>query len=162
MSDFEGKEISSVFGAGWSLSTDSLIGGKSTARFQLVQNGAQNSKGSLLVAGKIDDKAQSRWGGVSFSPGVAPFVPTNLSSKKVVSFWSKGDGKTYAVMLFFQKLGFRPSIQTFTAGKEWTLHRFALRDFDGCDGSDILAVFFGGGPDAGDFSFQVDTVRFEE
>ncbi len=88
-------------------------------------------------------------------------APVDLSRKKAISFQAKGDGKSCFVMLFFQKRGFQPSIQTFVAGQEWMQHRFKIEEFDGCDGRDIMGVFFGGGTESGDFRLQIDEVRFE-
>jgi len=51
ISDFEGKNISSNFGTGWSISTDSMIGGKSDAEYRWENEGAQGSKGSLFITG---------------------------------------------------------------------------------------------------------------
>ena len=81
-------------------------------------------------------------------------APANLSAKKALRFWAKGDGKPASIMLFFQANGFEP-------GKEWKRYRFDLLDFDGCDGSGLMGVFFGGSIEPGPFSFQIDDVRFE-
>jgi hypothetical protein len=34
-----------------------------------------------------------------YFPGPAPMQPANLSSKKEISFWAKGDGKSYALVV---------------------------------------------------------------
>ena len=47
VSDFDGEKIQSAFGSGWSISTDSFVGGKSKASTQLVAGGAEGSKGAL-------------------------------------------------------------------------------------------------------------------
>ena len=52
-------------------------------------------------------------------------------------------------------------VHQFSAGKEWKQYHFAIKDFSGCDGRDIMAVFFGGSPEPGEFAFQLDDVRFE-
>jgi hypothetical protein len=88
-------------------------------------------------------------------------TPANLSAKKTVSFWVRGDGKPYTVMIFTQSRGFQPSFKQFVATPEWTQQRFNLSSFDGCDGSDIMGLFFGGGGQVGPFEFQIDDVRFE-
>lgn len=162
VSDFEGQELKSEFGAGWSISSDSLVGGKSSAESKIAAPGAGDSQGALLITGTIEDRPQPRWAGMMFSPGEAMFSAANLSAKKSISFSAKGDGKTYLVMLFFQRKGFQPSILTFVAGSEWKQHRFALRDFSGCEGTDIVGLFFGAGSDAGPFALQIDDVRFEK
>ncbi len=161
VSDFEGETAKSAFGSGWAISTDSLVGGKSKAEFEIVSGGAGKSKGSLMVRGTIDDRPQPRWAGAMFSPGAAPFAPANLSAKKAIAFWAKGDGKSCSIMVFAQSNGYRPATKTFVAGKEWEQHRFALADFEGCDAAGLMGVFFGGGAETGKFEFQIDDVRFE-
>jgi imidazolonepropionase-like amidohydrolase len=161
VSDFENDTVETAFGSGWMVSTDRFVGGKSQATFTVVPGGARGSKGSLRIAGTIDDKPQSRWAGVLFSPGPAPMAPANLSANRAVSFWAKGDGKTFSVMLFFQARGFTPSVQSFVATADWQQHRYLLKDFDGCDGNGLMGLFFGGGAEAGPFELQIDDVRFD-
>ena len=161
VSDFEGKELTVAFGAGWMSSTDSYVGGSSRTEFKLTEGGANGSKGSMLIAGEIEDRPQPRWAGAIFYPGAAPMSPVNLSGKKAVSFRVKGDGKQYTVMIFSQSRGFQPSFKVFVTGDEWKQHRFELSAFDGCDGSDIMGLFFGGGADVGKFQFLIDDVRFD-
>jgi imidazolonepropionase-like amidohydrolase len=161
VSDFEGDAPRSAFGSGWSVSTDSFVGGKSKAELKVVPGGAGGSKGSLRIEGTIDDRPQPRWAGALFSPGRAPMAPANLSAKKAISFWAKGDGQTYSLMLFTQSGGFAPATREFVAGEDWSKHRFALKDFNGSDGSGLMGVFLGGGSRTGPFRLQVDDVRFE-
>jgi imidazolonepropionase-like amidohydrolase len=160
VSDFEGKSPTVNFGRGWSVSTDSLIGGKSKAEFKLVNGGARGSKGSLQISGTIDGKSQYRWAGAMFSPGATPMSPVNLSSKHKLAFWANGAGRPASVMIFFQANGYRPATRSFEIGKEWKQHKFDLTEFDGCDGSGIMGVFIGG-TEPGPFSLQVDEVQFE-
>jgi hypothetical protein len=94
-----------------------------------------------------------------FSPGQQPFTPANLSSKKEVRFWAKGDGKTYRVMIFAESRGYMPLMRTFVAGSEWAEHVFPLSAFGGIDGKDVMALIFSGGPQPGPFAFQIDGVR---
>ena len=63
-------------------------------------------------------------------------------------------------MLFFQANGFVPAVKRFKPDREWKRYPFELNDFNGCDGSGIMGVFFGGG-EPGTFEFQIDEVRFE-
>ena len=95
-----------------------------------------------------------------FSPGAAEMTPANLSSKKEISFWAKGDGKTYRIMFFATSHGFQPATRSFITGPEWKQFTFQISEFDGMDGSDLMGIFFGGGPGPGRFVFQIDDVRF--
>ncbi len=160
ISDFDGEKITSQFGAGWAISTDAMIGGKSTADFKIVAGGALGSKGSLLITGEIAGGGYVRWAGAFFSPGSTMMAPANLSSKKSISFWAKGDGKTYSVMVFAQSLGYMPAMKTFVAGPEWQEFEFSFQSLR-IDGSDITGIFIGGSQELGPFSLQVDEVRLK-
>jgi len=161
VSDFEDNTATTRFGSGWSVSTDSIIGGKSKAEFKIAPEGASGSKKSLQVTGTVEGKTPNRWAGAMFSPGAQPMAPANLSAKKAISFWAKGDGKPASLMLFFQAKGFTPAMKHFEPGKEWKHYQFDLNDFDGCDGSGLIGIFFGGSIDPGPFAFQIDEVRFD-
>jgi imidazolonepropionase-like amidohydrolase len=161
VSDFEGGKVTSNFGSGWSVSTDSYVGGKSKAEFAVVEGGANKSKGSMRISGTIEDRPQPRWAGAIFFPGKAPMAPADLSTRKAITFWARGEGKPCSIMVFAQSRGFAPSTQGFQPGKEWTRHRFELKDFDGSDGRGILGVFLGSGDQVGPFELWIDDVRFE-
>jgi imidazolonepropionase-like amidohydrolase len=159
VSDFEEGKPAARFGAGWAVSTDSLAGGKSSAAFKVVEGGAQGSKGSLLIEGEVIAGGPATWAGAIFYPGPAPMAPANLSAKKEIIFWAKGDGRTYSVMLFAPSRSFRPLAQTFVAAPEWKEFVFPLARFEGFDGRDLAGLFIGAGPPAGKFALQIDDVR---
>jgi len=161
VSDFEDGKVSARFGAGWQVSTDSLRGGKSKASFKVVENGAQKSKGALLIEGEVDAGLPYAWAGAIFFPGEALMSPADLSSKKQVSFWAKADGRTYSVMLFAPSKFFAPIIQTFVPDAEWKQFTFKLAQFDGYDGHDLAGLFIGAGLPAGKFALQIDDVLFQ-
>jgi imidazolonepropionase-like amidohydrolase len=162
ISDFEGESATTktAFGAGWMVSTDALRGGKSKADVALVA-GARNSAHALKIAGTIEAGAGQHWAGVMFSPGGQPFSPANLSAKRGIAFWARGDGKPAYVMVFSQTRGFSPSTKTFTAGPKWAPVRFNWKEFDGIDGSGTLGIFIGGGAQAGPFELELDDVALE-
>ena len=161
VSDFEDGKPSARFGAGWQVSTDSLRGGKSKASFKVVENGAQQSKGALLIEGEVDAALPYAWAGAMFFPGEAPMSPADLSSKKQISFWAKADGRTYSVMLFAPSKFFAPIIRTFVPTAEWKQFTFKLAQFDGYDGHDLAGLFIGAGLPAGKFALQIDDVSFQ-
>jgi len=168
VSDFDdsapGTQPKARFGAGWMVSTDAMLGGKSSAEMSVVAGGAEGSKGALLVTGKIMASAAFPWAGAMFSPGAQPFAPADLSfpkaSQKEISFWAKGDGKTYRILMFSQERGTIPASQDFVAGKEWKQYTFPLSSFSGMDGRGVQGVLFSAGPEPGKFSFAIDDVRF--
>lgn len=161
VSDFEDGSPKTQFGTGWMLSTDSIAGGKSTGEMKIVEGGANGGKHALDISGVIDGALPFAWAGVMFSPGAEPFGPVNLSSKKSISFFAKGDGQTYRVLVFTASGGRIPAQQTFAAGADWKKTSIPFSAFNGTDGHDIAAILFVGGPAAGKFDFQVDDVRLE-
>jgi len=161
ISDFESGKPDASFGSGWSISTDSIAGGKSTGDMKVVAGGANGSKQALDVSGEIDGGLPFAWAGVMFSPGEHPFAPANLSSKKTLTFWAKGDAKTYRAMMFTESGGRMPAQQTFTVTLEWKQFTFPLSAFNGTDGHDVAAILFVGGPEPGKFEFQIDEIQLK-
>jgi hypothetical protein len=85
----------------------------------------------------------------------------NLSSKKNVSFWAKGDGGTYAVVLQAESnSGQMPVFQMFAAGPEWKPYSFPISAFK-MDGSDMTSVAFVASQKVGKFEFQIDEVEIK-
>ena len=160
ISDFESDKIAPSFGAGWIVSTDTLYQGKSQAAMKLVLGGAEGSRGALEITGEILPGAPFKWAGAMFSPGPSMMAPVNLSSKKAVSFWAKGDKRPCAVEIFAQSLGFRPAVVNFTPGPEWKEYTFPFSEFK-LDGSGLMAIFIGAVTDEGKFKLMIDNVRLK-
>jgi len=158
ISDFEDGAEHAAFGAGWSKSTDSLFGGKSTTDYTVISGGANGTTKSLQITGEINTGFAFPWAGALYSPGVRPFAPANLSKAAGIQFWAKGDGKTYRLMYFTAGGGNVPQQTGFVAGPEWKQYSFPFSAFADSDGKDVLAILFSAGPDPGKFSFQIDEV----
>jgi imidazolonepropionase-like amidohydrolase len=157
ISDFEDNTAGARFGTVWNGSTDKFAGGTSTGSFKVIDGGANHTAKALQITGSINPGFAFPWSGVMWSPGAQPMTPADLSSKKEIRFWSKGDGGTYRIMIFAQSKGMTPVDQSFVAGPEWREQVFPWSTF-GLDGKGIMAIIFTGGPKAGDFMFQVDEV----
>ena len=157
--DEPGAEPRAAFGAGWQVSTDSMMGGKSTAAMQVIRPGAMGTAGALEVTGEIAAGAPFPWAGPMFFPGEVPMTPVDLSRYKEIVFLARGDGREYVVMMFATRLGNIPASQPFTAGPEWQEHVMPLSGFQGIDGSDLRGVLFSASPEPGTFRFAIDQVR---
>jgi hypothetical protein len=124
---------------------DQMNGGKSTAKLEVVEPGANNSKGALQVTGEVVAGAPFAWAGAIFFAGAGPQQSVNLSSKKTIGFWAKGDGKSYALIV--QTEGHNgqttelPTMKSFVAGPEWKQYEFPFSAFD-TDGSDLTDLGF--------------------
>lgn len=160
VSHFDGKKITSEFGAGWQISTDRYEGGRSTATIGLAAPGAHGSPGALKIRGRIDNRVDTRWAGAIYYPGAVEMSPADLSTRKSICFWSKGDSKAYSVVVFTKRGGFNPTSRRFVSSARWKQHRISFRSLD-TDGSDVTAVFIGNCDKAGPFELLIDDVQFE-
>jgi hypothetical protein len=160
VSHFDGKKITSQFGAGWEISTDRYEGGRSMATIGLAAPGAHGSPGALKITGRIDNRIDTRWAGAIYYPGAEEMSPADLSTRKSICFWSKGDNKTYSVVVFTKRSGFNPTSRRFVSSERWKQHRISFSSLD-TDGSDVTAVFIGNCDKAGPFELLVDDVQFE-
>jgi len=159
VSDFDAGTMASAFGAGWSVSDDKMANGRSSATTSVVNGGANGTSHAMRIAGDISNAVPYAWAGAMFSPGAQMMSPVNLSSKREVRFWARGDGGKYRVMVFAESRGFMPLSQDFTTTSEWQEFVIPISAFGGIDGKDLMALLFVGGPRPGPFEFFVDDVR---
>jgi hypothetical protein len=88
--------------------------------------------------------------------------PTNLSKKNSISFWAKGDGNAYTLLVLTAsrngQSGEAPAMTSFTAGSEWKQFTFPFSTFE-TDGSDLSGIGFLRAQDAGKFQFEIDELE---
>lgn len=157
VSNFDDLKTSATFGE-WTVTSDAEIGGKSKATMQAVAGGANGSKGALQVTGELVPGASFTWAGVAFHPGTSADEAMNLSSKKTLSFWAKGDGKGYAIAVMTASgAGQMPVIQPISIGPEWKQYTFSWSDFK-TDGHDLTGIAFAHAQEPGKFEFEIDEV----
>lgn len=158
VSGFEDGTLATGFGSGWTESTDQLAGGASVVQKEVVDGGADGSGKSLAISGETKAGFGFPWAGMMFFPGAQEMAPADLSKFSGVSFWTKGDGRTYQLFVFATHLGRIPAQKPFMAGPEWQQVTISFADL-GLDGSDVVGIFLGGGQPLGTFRFQIDGVR---
>jgi len=161
MSDFEDSTRNCSFGMGWVESTDAIMGGKSTVELKVEAGGANNSRYCLALSGEVVAGAAFAWSGTIMFPASEPFAPADLSGKKKITFWAKGDGQTYQILFYSKETGYIPSFQTFTCGAEWQQFSFAFSDFPNIDSTQITAIGFCAGPKPGRFTFSLDEIELK-
>jgi beta-glucosidase len=163
VSNFDEGKVAANFGM-WIPASDSMNGGKSKSTFKIVEPGANGTKGALQIDGDvIATGTPYAFAGALFSPGSSMMQSTNLSAKKAISFWAKGDGKTYALLVLTDQRdgsNSEPAMKTFTASSEWVHYTFPFSDFE-TDGSDIKGLGFLHAQEPGTFSFQIDQVEIK-
>ena len=163
VSTFDDGKIAANYGS-WAITTDEMIGGKSKSSIDITQPGANGSKGALKISGEIiPGSSQTTWAGAMFAPGRVPMEPVNLSGKKEISFWAKGDGDPYMlVVLTASRSGQNgmPAMTQFVAAKEWKQYTFPFSTFQ-TDGSDLSALIFAASQPPGKFAFEIDDVEIK-
>ncbi len=163
VSTFDEGKISANYGS-WMAASDQMMGGKSQSSIELAPSGANSSKGALKVSGEIIPGAgQFTFAGAMYSAGSAPMEPVNLSSKKSISFWAKGDGRNYLlVVLTASRSGQNgmPAMTQFVAGSEWKQYTFPFSMFE-TDGSDLTELVFAASQPTGKFEFAIDQLEIK-
>jgi beta-glucosidase len=160
VSTFDDGKVSANYGS-WTSASDSMQGGKSTVSIQVVEGGANNSKGALRVIGEIIAGAPFTWAGALFVPGSSFEDPANFSSKKTISFWAKGYGKTYVLAMGTQsRQNQMPAMRPFVAGPDWKQYSFSISSFE-TDGHDVTNLAFARGQEPGKFEFEIDQVEIK-
>jgi hypothetical protein len=159
VSNFDDGKVAANYGS-WIPASDKMNGGPSTSSLAVVEPGAANTKGALQITGEIVAGSQPfAFAGALYSPAQAPMQPVNLSSKKAISFWAKGDGKSYTLLVLTASRGGSggemPAMTQFTAGPEWKQYTFPLSTFE-TDGSDLSGVGLIHVGEPGKFQFEID------
>jgi beta-glucosidase len=161
VSNFDDLKVAATYGS-WTAASDSMNGGKSTSAIAAVEHGANGSKGALRVTGELIAGAPFLWAGAIYAPGSAEGMqpePANLSGKKTIGFWAKGDGKVYTLAVLTEgNASQMPAMRMFAAGAEWKQYSFPLSAF-GTDGSDLGALMFACGQTPGKFEFELDDLE---
>lgn len=164
VSNFDDLKPSANFGSWMAAGDGTMGGGKSTSSMAVIQPGADGTKGALQVSGEVIGGSPFPWAGLLYSPGSAPMQPANLSKKSAISFWAKGDGGTYTLVVLTEarsgNSGEMPAMTTFVAGPEWKQFTFPFTTFE-TDGSDISGIGFVRAQQPGKFQFALDQVEIK-
>ena len=150
--------ITAPFGAGWSDSTDAIVGGSSTVATTLGGT-APTGQAALVLSGAIKPGYIAPWAGLAFYPAAQQFRPANLAGAKALRFWARGKGRSFAVMGFSTTGGQRPSVAPITVGADWaeiTLPFAALANFDP---STAQMLLIGAMQQDGPFRLEIADVR---
>lgn len=163
VSTFDEGKVTASFGS-WLAASDKMNGGKSGSSMAIVEPGANGSKGALQITGEVVAGSAFPFAGALYSPGAGVMQPANLSSKKTISFWAKGDGASYTLLVLTEARGGNsgepPAMTTFEAGPEWKQYTFPFTTFD-TDGSDITGLGFIRTGSPGKFQFEIDQLEIK-
>ncbi len=163
VSTFDQGKVTANYGS-WVAASDGMNGGKSSSTIAIVEPGAAGSKGALQITGEVVAGGPFVFGGALYSPGAAMMQPVNLSSKKEIGFWVKGDGGTYTLLVLTESRGGNggelPAMATFVAGPEWKRYTFPFSTFE-TDGGDLSGLGFIRVATPGKFQFEIDQVEIK-
>lgn len=159
VSDFEGGEVESRFGAGWMETSDRMMNGTSTASLSIVAPGAGDSRGALRVEGEIGRGFPFPWAGAIVFPGAEPMSVVDASSRTELVFWVRSNTKEVRVMAFSESLGTRPAEVSVPSSDGWTEVRVPLERFEGFDRAGLRAFAICAGPEPGAYRIDIDDVR---
>jgi imidazolonepropionase-like amidohydrolase len=159
VSGFDDGTMAAAYGLGWQSTTDRMMGGASDVELAVVAGGAGGSSHALEVRGTIRAGFAFPWAGAMFFPADAPMQPVDLSAAKELVFHARGEGGGLRVMAFAASLGQVPAQRSYPLTAEWREIAVPFSAF-GIDGGDLAAIVWSGGPEPGEFRFQVDAVGF--
>jgi len=134
------------------------MGGGSTAAIEAVPGGANGTKGALRVTGENVPNNGPFLAGAFFSPGPAPMQAADLSGKKAISFWARGDGRNCRLWIFTESKGDLPIFRGFAAAPECKQYTFTMESL-GTDAHDLAGIAFLGPGALGKFEFFIDEVE---
>jgi ABC-2 type transport system permease protein len=166
LADFDNGSEKTSYGLGFASRDDKDRGGDSTISQKLVEGGARNSRGALEVTGTVGTAIPYAFVGTSFIPNPAEVTEwdkmgtMDYSNKKTLSFFARGDGHTYTVMILNPVIQGIPPMYGFVAGPEWTEVRVPLHNLAGLDLQRVKLISIGANT-PGPFSFAIDDVRIE-
>jgi imidazolonepropionase-like amidohydrolase len=152
----DGK-LASPLGIGWVPSDDAIMRGHSKVKLD-VREGDVPGHAVIGVEAQVAEGFAFPWAGVGFLPGAKPMQPADLSAARVIRFKTRGDGRTYQLMIMAQGTSM-PVSQPFTAGAEWTEVSMALSSFQGIDPAAVVMLGFHAGPKPGAYRFEIADVR---
>lgn len=154
---FGQDKLSSPIGFGWAPSTDSFMGGKSTATIEW-QAAEPDGQAAVAISASIVKGFPFPWAGLAFMPGTQPMAAADLSFANVLKFKVKGDGQNYRVTMMM-KDKMMPVDVAFETSDKWTEVVLPFEKFADIDPSMITLIGFNAGPKVGDYKFQIADVR---
>lgn len=159
-STFDDGELAASFGAGWSPSTDQLIGGTSTVELAVDPSGGHASPGALHVTGEVvPDDGGRPWSGATFSTGAEPGQPATLGRARGMHVWLRGTPGRYALMFFAAHRGAMPAVEFVEVGEAWARVEVSFEALD-LDARDLIQVFVGA-VEPGRFELWIDDPGLE-
>ena len=155
LSDFDDGTLASAWGTTWTPSSDSVMGGRSTAQLDLT------SEGAMKIVGKVDGSREPRWAGATLLLARDWSVLKALDGIERLSFDVRGQPGRYRAYLFGEAISARPGAAEFDVVEAWRTVHLAIDSFAPFDGRSIRGLSIVAGPQEGPFTLEVDNVRLD-
>ena len=160
LSTFDDGALDVASGGTWSSTSDTMMGGASSAEQRLVTGGAEGSRGALEISGEVRPGFIEPWAGAMLFVDATRMQPRDYSARRELVFRVRGDGREVRVMLFSgSSEQAMPAIRTTVADADWSEVRLPLADFPGADPTQLRAIAFTAGNPPGAFRFRIDGVE---
>lgn len=144
------------FGAGWRPWTDSIFKGNSKVQVSTVDGGPNRARATVIVSGRVNSGIDYPWAGVAYFPRLSYRMANgDISGSPQVSFWARGDGKTYQLMLFKGDGTF--STKFFPTTSDWMQVAIPFSEL-ASDGRDVSEILFASST-LGAFHFELSDVH---
>ncbi|MEM8932509.1 MAG: amidohydrolase family protein, partial [Acidobacteriota bacterium] len=144
--------LGSHFGAGWSDTTDGMMGGQSVVALEVVD-------GALRVEGELKPGAPFPWAGAIAFLGPRQMVPVDLSTRTEIAFRARGEAASAMLMVFSGDMQGIPPSRPFDVGPEWRTVTVPLDAFTGLDLSTWRALSWNAVGAPGTFHLEIDDVE---
>ena len=147
----EGVRIEAPFGS-WSVSTDAIVGGSSTARATLTDDGAVRLTGTVAQGGF------AQWAGIAWMPGPRMMAPVNLGAARGIAFRIRGTANGPGLMGFSVAGGQRPSLLPIQIGPVWREVSVSFADLPRFDRTGTTMLLIGAFA-PGEYAIEIEDVR---
>ena len=143
--------IDAPFGS-WSVSTDAMMGGTSTAQMSLTPDGA------LRLTGTVAQGSFAQWAGISWTPGERMMASANLANATGIAFRVRGMASGPGVMGFSEASGQQPALSQIEIGEDWRDVTVPFADLPRFDSSGTTMLLIGVF-EPGVYAIEVDQIR---
>ncbi|PZO08453.1 MAG: amidohydrolase [Lysobacteraceae bacterium] len=157
ISDFDGAQLESRIGSGWTGTSDRMVGGQSDARVERIQGGADATAGAMRVSGELQPGAAQVWAGAFFNPGDQIMQAVDASQATELVFQVRGDGRALNLLVFSGERGAAPYSRPVATTDAWAQVRLPLAGVPGIDAARLRAVAITASDPAGAFAFDLDS-----
>ncbi len=161
LSDFEGP-AADVVETRWQVTTDSMLGGQSSAEIEQHSDTQQQANQYLHISGEVKTGSMFPWAGVSTFVSDQPMAPADAGSIQHLRFRARGMPGEYQLMVFSgSQNNAMPAIQPITLSTDWQQYEFELAAIAGVDLSLLRGFAWTAGNGHSRFEFDLDDVELQ-